>query len=201
MKAISTMRLLGGRPCLDLVNTVDARRDSWGPDLLTEYEDLLEWCGRVDLLDITEIAEARTAAAVDGKGASKTLARIKKLREAIAAIMSAIAEHRVVPEHALTAFADEAARARIFQKFDIAGAGFGWVWGREDPCDRPLHRVALDAATLLADERLRPRIKLCPGPNCGWLFLDETKNGSRRWCRDDGCGVHVRVRRYRAKRS
>ena len=64
-----------------------------------------------------------------------------------------------------------------------------------------VHRVALHVTAILTSEQLCPRVKLCTGPNCGWLFIDETKNGSRRWCRDEGCGAHMRVLRYRAKKS
>jgi predicted RNA-binding Zn ribbon-like protein len=38
------------------------------------------------------------------------------------------------------------------------------------------------------------RVKECP--NCGWLFLDTTKNGKRRWCSMEDCGSNVKALEY-----
>ena len=54
------------------------------------------------------------------------------------------------------------------------------------------------ARELLTTDRLR-RVRQCPAHDCGWLFLDTSKNGSRRWCRMDGCGAKAKMRRYRAR--
>ena len=44
-----------------------------------------------------------------------------------------------------------------------------------------------------------PRVSQCAAPDCSWLFLDLTRNHSRRWCRAEGCGVRNRFRRYYAR--
>ena len=69
--------------------------------------------------------------------------------------------------------------------------------GRAHP-DRPLWPIAVAAVDLLRSDRLA-RLKLCG--NCSWLFLDRSRNGSRRWCSMDECGVHTKMRRYRARRG
>jgi predicted RNA-binding Zn ribbon-like protein len=51
----------------------------------------------------------------------------------------------------------------------------------------------------LADRQHRRGVRECPGPNCGWLFLDTSKAGRRRWCSDESCGSRSRVKRFRAK--
>lgn len=56
--------------------------------------------------------------------------------------------------------------------------------------------VAIDAASLLADPQAMERLKLCPGDDCGWLFIDETKNGRRRWCMMASCGNRAKARRH-----
>lgn len=58
-----------------------------------------------------------------------------------------------------------------------------------------LQMIAVSALSLLADPREAGRIKTCPGPNCGWLFLDETKNARRRWCSMETCGNRAKARR------
>ena len=59
-------------------------------------------------------------------------------------------------------------------------------------------RVALAATELLAGDHLH-RVRECEGRNCGWLFLDTTRNGTRRWCTAEECGSLARVTRFRAK--
>jgi predicted RNA-binding Zn ribbon-like protein len=63
----------------------------------------------------------------------------------------------------------------------------------------PLHAVARALADLLTSPRLH-RVGRCEGVgDCGWLFLDTTKNGSRRWCSMAGCGSRAKMRRYYAR--
>jgi predicted RNA-binding Zn ribbon-like protein len=80
--------------------------------------------------------------------------------------------------------------------------GAPWAWRLEPVPDLrlPLLHVALSAAELLTSPQL-PRVKACPLPEggCGWLFLDETKNGTRRWCSMAHCGARAKNRRFAAK--
>ena len=201
VQTIVTMRLLGGRPCLDFVNTVDARHDRWGPDLLNGFADLLVWCERIALLTEEELASARIAAAHDPDQATAALVRAKDLREAIYEVLAAVAGGRTPPEPASTSVCREIDRAEAFRSFQFANSIYAWAWQNEDPFDRPVHRIALDCAALLTDGAARARLKECFGPNCGWLFVDETRNNSRRWCSEETCGTHTRVLRYRKKRQ
>lgn len=62
-----------------------------------------------------------------------------------------------------------------------------------------LDLVAVSAAALLADPREMARLKTCPGADCGWMFIDETKNGRRRWCTMETCGNRVKAARHYAR--
>ncbi len=65
-----------------------------------------------------------------------------------------------------------------------------------------LQLLAVSAASILADPREVARLKLCPGMDCGWLFLDETRNARRRWCQMETCGNRAKARRsYARKRA
>jgi hypothetical protein len=59
--------------------------------------------------------------------------------------------------------------------------------------------LAVSAMAILSDQREQDRLKMCPGENCGWLFLDETKNGRRTWCRMEGCGNRAKAARHYAR--
>lgn len=65
-------------------------------------------------------------------------------------------------------------------------------------------RGASDRLTLAATELLRGSelglVRRCAQPDCGWFFLDRTRNHSRRWCIADDCGNLARVRAYAARK-
>src|SRR5919112_4603831 len=78
--------------------------------------------------------------------------------------------------------------------------GYSWGWepwtGEGPPLGAPLWPIARSAAELLVSP-WRERVRECPGEHCGWLFLDLTKNGSRRWCEMEVCGSRAKMQRYR----
>src|SRR5829696_5210301 len=85
-----------------------------------------------------------------------------------------------------------------------AGGAYGWAWDRSGDesaarLDSPLWPVAQSAAELLTSPKLG-RVKLCAGKGCGWVFVDESRNGSRRWCDSRDCGNRERVRRHLARK-
>jgi predicted RNA-binding Zn ribbon-like protein len=78
--------------------------------------------------------------------------------------------------------------------------GFAWDWAAAPArLERVLWPLARSAADLLVAP-LRNHVKQCPGHGCGWIFLDLTKNGSRRWCEMEVCGTRHKIRRYRDRR-
>jgi len=56
--------------------------------------------------------------------------------------------------------------------------------------------VALSALALMPDAR---RVRVCQ--NCRWLFLDRSRNGSRRWCDMAVCGNRQKARRHYQRRT
>ena len=115
-----------------------------------------------------------------------TFARALELREAIIAAFEA---GEADPVRA--AYAGKLATARV--RVEDGVARLEW------PGD-PLAPVIHDAWALLCDPD-RPPVRVCEGNGCGWLFLDQTRNGSRRWCSSGDCGRRERVRRHRARRA
>jgi len=56
--------------------------------------------------------------------------------------------------------------------------------------------IAASAISILADRRELGRLKICPGENCGWLFIDETRNARRKWCSMETCGNRAKAARH-----
>ncbi|WP_404337741.1 CGNR zinc finger domain-containing protein [Sphingomonas sp. MMS12-HWE2-04] len=194
-KDISQIRIVGGHPALDFVNTVDARRDRWGPDALASYQDLLHWAERVRVVTAEEAVGLLRLAAVNVDAADQAFQSAIAARELIYRIFLAEA-HDTLPGRedvdCLTAFAETAIAAR---SFTLGSEGYGWRW-RPDDLSTISDRLVFSATELLVD-RSRRAVRECTGRNCGWLFLDQSKGGRRHWCSEAGCGTRERVRRKR----
>lgn len=195
IKTIQTMRLVGGHPALDLINTVDAREGRWGPDLLVDRAAALRWAQRAGLLSPDEIDRLfieEGSSRPDGE-----LLRLVEARELLYRLFLAEAErHRPNPTdiHRFERLVQMAHAHRSLLFTDDGRSS--WLWSNNDS-DTVLHRVVLSAADLLTDVSRR-RVSVCRGQNCGWLFLDRSRAGNRRWCSDEGCGSHSRVRKFRS---
>ena len=77
------------------------------------------------------------------------------------------------------------------------GVQWGWRW---DPPDlsRVLAPIVLSLADLLASEEF-VRVRVCDGDGCGWLFVDKSRNRSRRWCDMGDCGNRAKAKRFRER--
>lgn len=196
---IATLELRGGHPALDFANTVSARRDRWGPDRLEGYGDLVAWAERVELIDLGTGGGLRRQAEEAPHRGREALARAKDLREALYRLFSAEAGGEEVPREDLALLRSETSAALRDREILAGEGGFAWGWRSGNDLDLITRRIAFAAAELLTSDRLG-RVKECFGRNCGWLFLDTSRNGRRRWCSDQECGTPARVRRHRSRR-
>ncbi|MBA3643754.1 MAG: CGNR zinc finger domain-containing protein [Chloroflexia bacterium] len=193
-------RLLGERLCLNFVNTIESPRGSHPAEFLRSYADLVRWGRHVGLLSDTEAERLLREGAQRPNAASATFEQALTLRAALTRIFRAVADGNVPEETDLrqvqATYYAALARARL-----APGAErYQWAWGADDEAlDRPLWDVARSAVALLTEDDLA-RVKVCPGANdCGWLFYDTSKNGSRRWCSMEGCGSRVKMRQHYAR--
>src|SRR6185437_5325213 len=80
-------------------------------------------------------------------------------------------------------------------------AALEWRWGRfEKNAEIPVWLLAEQAMTLLTSDAMR-RVRACGADTCRWLFLDTSKNGTRRWCKMEICGNRMKARRFQARLS
>jgi predicted RNA-binding Zn ribbon-like protein len=193
-----SIELIGGHPALDLVNTVSWRHDTdrWRENLAVPL-DLLTWIRRAAILDEHHLAAMRFAMADDPKAAEGVLRRVHELREQLyhhlADCIDRPGGERQIGEGSPLhrAFADAITAS------SLAGAPARWVLEARVPLDltRVLALQALDLVQTMPSDRLRR----CDDDGCGWLFLDTTRNHSRRWCSSGDCGNRDRARRHYAR--
>jgi len=191
--------LTGGNLCLDLSNTVDERPTDHPRELLPRYQDLLDWAVQAGALAGTEATELRDHARRHRRAASSALRALSEVREAIFDVFSAVADRRDMPAGALAVLNRVMPGALGRRCLEPQGGRFVWAWRRSPRPDlnRVLWPVVWTAAELLTSSELE-RIRRCAGSGCAWLFIDRSKNQTRRWCDMSVCGNRIKARRHYA---
>jgi predicted RNA-binding Zn ribbon-like protein len=175
---------VAGRLSLDFCNSVSPTRRPTLRDRIEKPDDFLGWARRAGWN-------------LDREPGSKTLAQLHRLRGVLIGIFHALAEQRIPADADLGVLNEELAEARAAERLVPAGSGYEVEDTSPQLIDRFRHAIARDAAALLTGD-LR-RVKRCPSHDCLWLFHDDSKNLSRRWCAMDDCGTLEKVRRYRRR--
>jgi predicted RNA-binding Zn ribbon-like protein len=190
--------LSGGNLCLDFANTWSdrARPES---DRLRSYADLLEFAAQAGTVTAAQSTVLRGRAANDPASASEALAAGRELRDALYRLFAAHARRREPTAEDLDrlnlALRQSLPHLRLERQASHDG-GYAWVWDADDrDLLAPLRPVVRSAADLLASADLE-RVRECDGSTCTWLFLDASRNRSRRWCSMESCGNRAKAARH-----
>jgi predicted RNA-binding Zn ribbon-like protein len=179
--SFASLHRIGGNLALDFANTRSWRDTPRETDHFADIAHILHWAREAGLVD---------AAFIVPFGQSKTFAAdIQRLRDAIDGACGAAASGEPPAPGALATIRDMA--TRTMAAADLAGMPLTLVF---NGADRILGPVAWAAMDLLRGDELG-RLKQCPAHDCHWLFLDRSKNGSRRWCEMSTCGERAKKRR------
>ena len=182
--------------CLDFTHTLDERYSSHPEELLNNYSDLVSWGEYVDILKDDEARSLREEATSHPVEASAALGRAIALREVIYRIFLAIAEDASPQEADLAALNATLSEALSHARIVPKDGSFAWDWaGRKIDFNSILWQVVRSAADLLTDEEL-DAVRACAAEDCRWLFVDTSKNRSRRWCDMKTCGNRSKARRH-----
>lgn len=193
-------RLIGGRLCLDFVNTLGGRGAAGKilDDRLTSFDLLLRWSTRAGALRPRDARALAARAARAPREAAAVLERARSLRESLYRVFTAAVAGRAVPAADLAVVNRELRRARAHETI-AATPRLAWTWDDDQGLDSMLRPVVKSAADLLTSADLA-RVGQCPGEDCGWLFLDTSRSRRRQWCDMRECGNRAKVRRFRERR-
>lgn len=199
-----TITSLEGRLCLGFVNTFHPRYGRHAHDALAGYADLVMWNRSIGML--TEAREQSLLLAADAhpEEALGVFERAITLRETIYRVFSAVAAKSAPQDEDLVILRDAYVEAMAHASLSPAACEFSWEWEAEEASGHGgklqllLWPVALSAIELLTSAKEWGKIKECPG--CGWLFLDSSKTGNRRWCSMDECGSRAKMRTLYARK-
>jgi len=203
-------KFIAGELCLDFVNTVVARgeqriKDSilytFRTDKLGGYTDLAEWSKDAEILKEGELKQLIRTSTKDVNDARRVFSRAITLRESLFRIFKHLLDRRDPPNTDIELLKRECNSARNRQEFVYASKKFAWTSNmvEGDLCCM-IWPIALSASQLLSSDQLQ-LVKQCPSPDCGWLFVDSSKNRSRQWCDMRDCGNLAKVRRYRERQK
>jgi len=196
------LEFVGGALCLDFTNTLGGTRERPTHDHVRTYADL--------------VAFARAALAIAPADAKRLVAEAERhpnvamemyrrgvaLREAVSRAFGSIAAGHAPDDADLARIGEEAADAQAHARLVRGRSGYEWSWSNDDPSlARPLWAIARSAADLLIDGSDRERVRECSSPTCTWLFVDRSRNHSRRWCDMNDCGNRAKQRRLRQRRG
>lgn len=188
------LSLAGGRLSLDFLNTVGMHAPLVNERLRT-YADLVWWALRVGAVAEPDAEALFAAADADPAGAAQVLAEALALREALYRAFVAARADNGVEEGDLARINGALARTLGHQRIGQGEGGFAWTWAEGAELERPLWAVVRDAGELLVSGDLR-RVGKCSGDDCDWLYLDTSRNRSRRWCDMQSCGNRAKARRH-----
>jgi predicted RNA-binding Zn ribbon-like protein len=207
---IEELPLVGGHPGLDLVNTKERgipRPNHEEHDFLVDGDALLLWARRARLVDDAEAERVDLAWAHDPGSAAAALDSVRELREALhAALLAATGLVSIEPaardaalEHLHARWLATVGRAKLV--IETGGEPPVRLIVGTEPASLLVDRAANAALDVLRSDDLA-RLRRCPldSGGCGWLFLDRTRNRSRRWCRMADCGTQVKARRLTERR-
>lgn len=202
-------RLVGGHVALDLVNTVAPRTPggSGQVEFVGTPAELLHWAQRVQLITAAEAAGVEAAWVAAPASASQALHAAIDVREAAyAVLMASLGAGDAATEGAAGEL------ERLMLRWSAATARSALLLG--GPAGPAAVLSVGSPGALLIPDRLAhaavdlvrtvdlAQLRVCPVDQggCGWLFLDRSRNGSRRWCAMADCGTQAKSRRLTQRR-
>jgi predicted RNA-binding Zn ribbon-like protein len=191
-------QLVAGHPALDFVNTLDWRfRQSEPEELLKNYDSLLEFMEESELLTPKQARQLQRA--TGGSEGRLALKECLQLREAIAQVLYAKLDGDNPLPASLKTLEECFKAARSRQELRWKKNGLAWKWPEiETESEFPLWLLSSSAAQLMLSEDAR-RVRDCDNAECRWLFMDTSKNHTRRWCDMKICGNRMKARRFKAQ--
>ncbi len=189
------LKYVGGDPALDLVNTVDWTAGGPRAERLPDYARFVAFAEGAGLVSPAGAARLARDATRRPAAAAAALAGVHRARD----VLQRLFARRAADGHparrdlaALNALLADAL-THLELRPSVSGTELGWR-GLTTELEGPLWPVMWSAARLLTAEEAA-RIRVCAGPDCGWMYVDRSRNGRRRWCEMDTCGMREKNRR------
>ena len=192
-----TFDLDAGALCLDFANTVEWHASDHPDDKLHNYADLIAWAEATAILLPDRADRSRQMAQKQPKMAGAAFDRAIQLREAIYRLFVDVSEQGAFHAGDLALLNEALGESLSHLQVVASSAGFDWGWAESSvDFDQILWPVARSAGDLLISDKLE-RVRQCADDRgCGYLFVDTSRNRSRRWCSMESCGNRAKAHRH-----
>src|SRR5687768_2896717 len=198
-RADHDFEFVGGSVALDFANTLGGMHTAPTHEHLIEYSDLVEFCRSAGTVSVSQARRLIEEANRQPSKAAAVLRRAISLREAIWRVFDAFAKNgRAEPTDLATIHEEELAALR-HARFQQSASDVDYAWTDDLLLDRPLWAIAHSAAELRRSKEDLARVRECGSETCEWLFIDRSRNHTRRWCDMNDCGNAAKVRRFRQR--
>lgn len=184
---------IGGNPAIDLTNTVFTRHmPADDNDLLNSPQDVGNW------FRFAGLATKAQANSISGILDPGFLESVQNLREASFSVFDALAAENPPASEALGLLFEQAAEGFAANRLRPRAT---YTTPEITRFDDPKGIAAFLAAISIEASIVLPRQRLHACPRCGWLFVDTSRGGRRRWCSMQTCGNREKATRHRVFRS
>jgi predicted RNA-binding Zn ribbon-like protein len=192
VRTLETLELVGGVLCLDFVNTINSRVNP-EHDYLRGYSDVVGWASKVGLLAPVQASHLEKRAKQNTQKTKNALHMARTLRELLYRLFSNVAKGSEPDKKDTETFIAVYGKSISHAQLTKDDNHYIAKWNVVETFDTVLWPIIHSAGELLLSDKLG-QVKECSG--CGWLFLDTSKNQSRRWCSMNTCGARDKMRRY-----
>jgi predicted RNA-binding Zn ribbon-like protein len=189
---------------LDFNNTVSWHSDGAKEERLQTFPDLVEWGREAGTLSIGSAHALKEESKRHPRKAFAALSRALEVRQLIHSVLSDLARGKRVNEVDMASMNARVIEALVATRIAPDGnrtLTFRRLWSSQPADLYQLMRPALvDAGNLLLSRDLE-KIRTCANDQCGWLFLDTSRNHMRRWCEMRVCGNRAKARRHNERKT
>lgn len=184
---------------LAFINTLSGRPTAAPVERLDSYEALVGWAREQHLVSAAAAERLIAESRKHPHQAAAVLARAREFREALNGLAGAIDSGHAPNAAVLETIGDCLAAAYANARLVPHEGALQWIASAEDDLHRIVWEIGRAAGRLVVSPRLA-RVRACAAGDCGWWFVDDTKNRSRRWCDMKLCGNREKLRRFRSRK-
>jgi predicted RNA-binding Zn ribbon-like protein len=194
-RSLETLEIIGGALCMDFVNTINSRQHP-EHEYLTSYPELANWGAKIGVLSTEQNHRLQKQAKQDEKTAEHALKKAIDNRELLFRLFVKLAKGSEPNKQDMTDFTKVYGEAISSAQLVREEDRFSPRWKLDQNLEALLWPIIYSAGEILFSKEVN-QVKECP--SCGWLFLDTSKNQTRRWCSMNTCGARDKMRRYHGK--
>ena len=177
--------------CLEFADTSPAEDKG---EELHSIEDLLQWAKKTGVLSSADSVRLAKHYLGNRRQAATDLSTVIAVRDLLYSIFTRIANGHPLRDRDVSELNSALSHTPARLRVRAHSGSFGTHWdSATEGLSQILFPVLADAAELLTSDRLG-RIHQCASAECTKLFVDVSRNGSRRWCDMNVCGNRMKAR-------